>query len=281
MAAGNVASPKRVTPKRVEMATRYERLYEITELHQPASVRHVYYQAVVAGVVEKTESGYVKVQRALADMRIKGVMPFEWIVDNTRWMRKPRSYDDVESCLAETAALYRKNLWAASDQAVEVWAESDSIAGVIQAITSRWNVPLMVTRGYTSLSFARSAVEEWNRAGKDVTVYYVGDHDPAGLAIEAKLVEYIDEWRDVYARVERVGVTWEQVERFNLPGGPPKKPYGFPIAVEAEALPPGVLRDLLDESIAEHVDQHQLEAHRVAEREERVLLRALADWKVA
>lgn len=111
----NVASLK-TTPKRAEMAERRRRLYELVSEHQPASVRHVFYLAVVAMVfgVTKNDSGYQKVQRALVDMRIDGTIPYAWIVDNTRWARRPRSYDDAANCLAETARLYRRNLWPAA-----------------------------------------------------------------------------------------------------------------------------------------------------------------------
>ena len=34
-------------------------------------------------------------------------------------------------------------------------------------------------------------------------------------------------------------MTWEQVQDWELPGTTPKKPYGYPLAVEAEA---GVVR---------------------------------------
>lgn len=67
---------------------------------------------------------------------------------------------------------------------------------------------------------------------------------------------------------QRIGVTWDQVETYDLPGTKPKKEYGYPRAVEAEALPPGIVRDLLDQAIAEHVDPRDLHHHLVVEAEE-------------
>ena len=40
--------------------------------------------------MEKTEAGYTKVQTDLVQMRRAGVLPYDWLADNTRWQRKPR-----------------------------------------------------------------------------------------------------------------------------------------------------------------------------------------------
>src|SRR5450756_1372657 len=57
---------------------------------QPATVRQVYYQLVGRGVIAKTEAEYKStVVRLLTAMRRAKEIPFGWIADNTRWMRKP------------------------------------------------------------------------------------------------------------------------------------------------------------------------------------------------
>ena len=37
-------------------------------------------------------------------MRCAGVLPYAWVADNTRWMRKPRTDGSLEACLRRTAA---------------------------------------------------------------------------------------------------------------------------------------------------------------------------------
>jgi hypothetical protein len=44
-------------------------------------------------------------------------------------------------------------------------------------------VPLMVTRGYPSLSFLYEAAEQIGLTDKQTFIYYLGDHDPSGLNI--------------------------------------------------------------------------------------------------
>jgi hypothetical protein len=39
------------------------------------------------------------VDRVLVKMRREGRPPYNWISDNTRWMRKPRTYSSLEEAL--------------------------------------------------------------------------------------------------------------------------------------------------------------------------------------
>ena len=89
------------------------------------TVRQVFYQATVRGLVEKAESGYGKVQADLTVMRRARELPYDWLADNTRWQRKPRTFDSVEDALRNTAAFYRKALWNEADSYVEIWLEKD------------------------------------------------------------------------------------------------------------------------------------------------------------
>ena len=86
-------------------------------------------------------------------MRRAGELPYDWLADNTRWMRKPSTFNGVEEALRDTASLYRKALWTDADAYVEIWLEKDALAGVVYPVTGLYDVPLMVARGYASLSF--------------------------------------------------------------------------------------------------------------------------------
>ncbi len=135
------------------MEARAEALVDIVSEIAPATVRQVFYQATVRGVIEKTEAGYAKMQRLLARLRRDGEMDYHDIADNTRWMRKPKTYSSLEEAVNHAARTYRKRLWDNTDEYVEVWLEKDALAGVIFPVTSEFDVPLMVSRGYASLSF--------------------------------------------------------------------------------------------------------------------------------
>jgi hypothetical protein len=272
---------KRVRATRAEMEARRQRLVELTLEHGPCSVRHLFYRAVVDGMpgIGKNQAGYVKVQRELLRLRRDGTVPYHLIVDNSRTVFDVSTFDSPDGFLTDMAGLYRRDLWRRTAYRVEVWAESDSIASTLLDVTERWRVPLFPIRGQSSETFAYNAARSWDPDRLPV-VLYVGDHDPAGLEIEDALAEKLAGFAadaGVPApSFRRLGVTWQQVVDLDLPGTTPKKDYGFPLAVEAEALPPRLLRDLVDEAIADYVDPREVAVLEAVEAEERAGLYALA-----
>ena len=56
--------------------------------------------------------------------------------DNTRWQRKPRTFNGVQEALYDTARLYREALWSGVRAYVEVWLERDALAGGVYLVTS-------------------------------------------------------------------------------------------------------------------------------------------------
>ena len=138
---------------KAEVEHRRWALFAIIEDMHPMTVRQVYYQATVRGLVEKTEAGYAKVQTDLVVMRKSGMLPYGWLADNTRWQRKPRTWSSVQQALEDAARIYRKSLWDDADAYVAIWLEKDALAGVVLPVTASYDTPLMVARGYASLSF--------------------------------------------------------------------------------------------------------------------------------
>jgi hypothetical protein len=252
---------------------------EVLEQDHPQTVRQVFYALTVRGVIKKQEIEYHRtVIRLLVDMRENGEVPFGWIADNTRWRRKPTTFVGLDSCLKSTASFYRRDLWAAAPVYVEIWCEKDALAGVIVEETEPYDVPLMVARGYSSISFLHNAAKAIEAKGKPAYIYHFGDLDPSGVDaardIEAKLRRYA---AGAEIHFERPAVTREQVERWNLPTRPTKtadtrakKFVGT--SVELDAIPAATLRGLVKETIERHIDKQQLQLLRIAEASERELL---------
>ncbi len=177
-------SPIRSRRTKADIEHLESQLYDIVQEIQPATVRQVFYQAVSRGVIPKTEAAYKGIVcRLLSRLRREGDLPYNWIADNTRWMRKPVSYSGLQQMLEESIDLYRRDLWAQQPAYVEVWLEKDALAGVVYPVTYRWDVPLMVTRGYPSLTFVAAAAEEMRQKHRPIFIYYFGDRDPSGVDI--------------------------------------------------------------------------------------------------
>ena len=245
------------------------------------TVRQVFYQATVKGLVEKSEAGYAKVQTDLALMRRDGELPYDWLVDNTRMMRKPRSVSSIKQALDDTARLYRKNLWAEADCYVEIWLEKDALSGVVYPVTSLYDAPLMVARGYASLSFLHGAADYIKELEVPTYLYHLGDFDPSGVNAGQKIESTLREMApDAEIHFERIGVTLEQIREWDLPTRPTKatdsRSKGFgDISVELDAIPPTDLRDLVTMAIEQHLPKHQLDILKIAEAAERKLLHGL------
>jgi hypothetical protein len=165
---------------------------------------------------------------------------------------------------------------------VEVWCEKDALSGVLMEETSVYDVPLMVARGYSSLSFLHSAAKAIEATRKPAYIFHFGDLDPSGVDaardIEAKLRRYAPQ---AEIHFERPAVTREQVEQWNLPTRPTKQTDTrakkfVGTSVELDAIPAHQLRQLVRECIERHVDQQQLTLLRAAEESERDLLKKWA-----
>jgi hypothetical protein len=279
----SMIKPQRPRRTRANIARIRDAIHETLSKENPMTVRQVFYRLVSQGVIDKTENEYTNtVVRLLVDMRLQGDVPFGWIADNTRWLRKPKSYSSAERALQNCAETYRRSLWDNQNVYVEVWTEKDAMAGVLWEETKKWDVPLMVSRGFASLSFLYSAAENIVDVGKPAFLYYFGDHDPSGVRIDRTIKERLGQFApDAEITFERVAVLPRQIEELNLPTRPTKKSgthgKGFKgRSVEVDAIPSRTLRDMACDCIERHIDRRHLKALKETERLEREQLRQVA-----
>jgi hypothetical protein len=266
---------KRDRRSKAEMVQLDESLMELLEEDHPQTVRGVFYQATVRGWVPKSEAGYRTVQRALMLLREHGELPFDHIADSTRWMRKPRTFDDMEEALDNASRYYRKAIWNDQGVAVEVWMEKDALAGVVYEITAKWDVQLMVTRGYSSLSFLHQSAMALADEDRPCFIYCLGDHDPSGVDISRNVERRLRQYApDAEIHFNRIAVTPEQITEWDLPSRPTKvtdtRAKGFDgESVELDAIPAWRLRQLVLECISMHIDPVALESTRKIEAAEK------------
>jgi hypothetical protein len=271
---------KRIRSTKAEVEARRAE-WAIVDEGRPMTVRQVFYQATVRGLVPKTEHGYVMVQNDLTVMRRAGDLDYGWLADNTRWQRKPQTYDGIADALEATANFYRKDLWAQADRYVEIWLEKDALSGVIFPVTARYDVPLMVARGYASLSFLHSAASYIADLDVPAFVYHLGDYDPSGVNAGEKIEETL---RDMAPQAElifeRIAVNPTQIAAWNLPSRPTKqtdsRAKGFSDAsVELDAIEPNQLRAIVEQALQQHLPPKQLKVLKAAEESERSILREM------
>jgi len=259
-------------------------IYEIAEAEEPVTVRGLFYRVMSRGLVPKSEQGYSVVQRRALKMRRRAELPYGWITDGSRLRLKPRTFSNAQAALENTARMYRKDLWIDQGLHVEVWTEKDAIRGVVSPITAEYDVPLMISRGFSSETFLYETAEDINEEGCPAVIYQLGDHDPSGVAawddIQRKLRDFVDDGIDV--TFERIAVTPEQITELALPTRPTKQSDTRAAkfdgeSVEVDAIPSSALRDLVRDAIEQWIDREALRLTKIAERSEREILTRIAD----
>jgi len=155
--------------------------------HYPQSVSHVYYRMTAPRLpypIAKTDKGYIKVQNAIQQMRREGIIPFSKIVDPSRTpITNSGGHSSPASFLEDIEYRYFKDIWKDSIYHVEVWAESLSIAGVLEDVCSKYSVDLFPSKGLSSDTFIYEASQnliDKIECGKEILIVYIGDYDPSG-----------------------------------------------------------------------------------------------------
>jgi hypothetical protein len=147
-----------------------------------------------------------------------------------------------------------------------------------------YDVPLMVARGYASLSFLHSAAEAINELMVPAYIYHFGDYDPSGVNAGEKIEQTLRELApEALIYFERIAVTPQQIEQWDLPTRPTKmsdrraRRFGSRISVELDAIDPNTLRDLVRQTIEQHLPADQFEILKAAEQSEREVISRLVN----
>ncbi len=242
-----------------------EAIIRAVEDDKPVTLRGVFYRAMSAGAVPKTELGYAAVGRRLVQLRRQGRVSYRDITDGTRWVFKPRSFDGWQEALAESANSYRQALWNRSEYRLQLFTEKDAISGIIALITQAWDISLGVLRGYASESFAWTVGQ--SMSGQHVNVLaQLGDHDPSGVGAWQDFCRKVGEFAPgAHIMFHRLAVTPEQITDWNLPLRPTKTKDSrakdwIGGSVEVDAIPAPTIRTLVEDWIARFHDPEELQA---------------------
>jgi hypothetical protein len=242
----------------------------------PTSVRFLFYELVMRRVVAKEGDRPDKiVSAALTDLREDGLVPWDWIVDETREV----SDYSGSTTVADDWLLYlnsaRLDPWRG--QVPFIITESRSLAGVLRAQCRNYRCRIASTNGQVG-GFLHTKVAPLLSEGDSVG--YLGDLDLAGGDIEANTRRVLE---SIVGELDwnRLALTREQKEQHDLPviiktdkrfhnGG------GRHEAVETEALSQtlivNIVRTWLDELLPQPLEQVF-----VREQRERAYLRRLIE----
>jgi hypothetical protein len=248
------------------------------------TIRHLFYRLVGLKQIEKTEAAYKSLCGHLSKWRRSGSVAWDAFADNTRWHLGTETFNGLNDALANTVRCYRRDLWAKQSAHVEIWGEKDAISGILYREADTFGVKVFTCRGFASLSALYSAANTFKQAvanGKEVFIYYFGDHDPSGLAIDRAAVESFRDDFSVEVKLTRAAITPQQIKKHRLPTRPVKKTDtragGWQGGcVEVDTMPPAVLKKLVRDCITKHIEPHEWEQTQLIEEAERETLRQFA-----
>lgn len=244
------------------------------------TIRQLYYQMVSRGYIYNSLKAYQNFDSLLVKAREKDIIPWDTFEDRARRFIVNEDHpvnieerDPVDTAVwqIEDAAIPRDGYglprWYGQPNYIEIWVEKDALAGFIEPITLREDVPLVVSRGYTSYTFKQEALKRFLNAQsqeKEAILLYLGDLDPSGWDIYQVLK---DEFEPEGIAVSRLALLPEQVVNLNLPPCPIKdtdsRANGFRTrfpglgndCYELDALPPDRLISLVQSSIKSVFDE--------------------------
>ena len=181
-------------PRRPPAAMRFldDGLVRLAAKHAPASVRQLYYQAIVVGLVPKDEAQYKTISERLVTLRETGRVPWRSIADRTRWQRKPLTWSGIRAAFESVRRFYRRQVWVGLPDRLFVALEKEALSGIVNDVTAEYDVPLLVLRGFSSATFIHDLAEDilaYKREGLRSHVLVLTDLDPSGVVAAENLRE--------------------------------------------------------------------------------------------
>src|SRR5205807_10442739 len=120
-----------------------------------------------------------RVSEQLTDAREAGMIPWEWVVDETRSIERSPSWRDPQQYLEVVGRAYRRDFWAQQPHRVEVWSEKGTVRGVLAPVLDHYGVGFRVLHGFASATTVNEIARETD--GRPLVALYTGDWDPSGL----------------------------------------------------------------------------------------------------
>jgi hypothetical protein len=251
----------------------------------PTSIRFLFYELLDRGVVPKayrkpdgTEARRKPDQNisdAVNVLRDVGLVPWSWIVDETRSLDTWRYAGSVYQYVEGVLPIARIDLWDGELPPL-ILCESRSLAGVLRNVAADYLCPIAATNGqcggFLHTEIAPLVVE----AHGERRVLYLGDLDLSGGHIEENTRKVLSGYGSL--DWEKVAITGVQVRKHNFPKKT-KKDYRYDPprefeAVETEALGQKKIVELLTQRLAEMVPEPLEEVLR-REEEQRIVVREL------
>jgi hypothetical protein len=198
-----------------------EAMYDAAEAAQPITGRGIGYKLFVAKlIIAMSRNEMQKVYRLLKEAREEGLIPWEWIVDETRELEKVSTWSNPVAYARAVARSYRRDFWNQQPHRVQVWSEKGTVRGLLAPVLDELAVGFLPVHGFSSATAVHDAAEDDD--GRDLHVLYVGDFDPSGLYMsEVDLPNRLSKYDGEHVKLKRIALTRSQLH--GLPSFPARE----------------------------------------------------------
>jgi hypothetical protein len=238
-------------------------MYIKAEAAHPITGRGIGYKLFTAGLIPSMARAEMqRVYRLLKEARERDLIPWEWIVDETRSIERTSTWADPAEYARCVARSYRRDFWNQQPVRVEVWSEKGTIRGVLEPVLNRYAVGFRVMHGFSGATTIYDVAQDDD--GRELIVLYVGDYDPSGMFMsEEDLPTRLTDYGGDHVTLKRIALSREHVNE--LPSFPAtdkrKDPrykwfhdkYGNR-CWELDAMDPNELRDCVEQAIVELIE---------------------------
>ena len=255
------------------------------------SLRQLHYQFVARDLYENTQRNYKKLGDILRNARMAGEVSWSVIEDRGRSLvGSGHGWQSPKNAIRAWSQSYSEDLWSTSPVKVEIWTEKDALSSVIRPVAAEFRVNYFASKGYPSISSLKRAADRFKRMdynNQEIVILFLSDHDPEGLDMARQLEEIMQTFGVTNLTIKRLGLTLDQVRKFNPPSslakpGSSRLPgyiaqTGTELAWELDALPTDFLQELLGDALAVIKDDEAYEQREIEQQANRDLLVRISD----
>jgi hypothetical protein len=230
----------------------------------PLTGRQIFYRLVATTGFDKTEASYKQLLEMLNRARRADMVPMDAIRDDGAvavGLNRFRDSEEFLQACAGSASNFQLDLLQDQPQRVEVICEAAGMVPQLDRVARSYGVAVRSSGGFDSTTVKHQLGRFYGELDRPAVVLHVGDFDPSGEHIHLNLGEDVGAFAAYYGgsvHVRRVAVTADQQVAHNLPTAPPKptdkRSFSADFTVQAEALPPDVLAEIVRHAIESELD---------------------------
>jgi hypothetical protein len=266
-----------------------EAMHAAAEAAQPITGRGIGYKLFTAGLIPSMDrKDMQRVYRILREAREHGVIPWEWIVDETRGLERVSTWNDPKEYAECVARSYRRDFWGQQPKRVEVWSEKGTVRGVLKPVLNQYAVGFNPVHGFNSATEVHRSAQD--NDGRKLIVLYVGDIDPSGAYMsEVDLPRRLEGYGGNHITIKRIALTRKHVRALpSFPATDKRKDTRYKWFVsnhgkrcwELDAMDPNDLRDCVEQEIKKLIEPVAwARCETVNKAEQKSLRHVLDSWK--